>query len=156
MEPYINWLEYSSALLASCIHNLNTHTLSITMAYIKGLKALIAAATATAIGLSQARIVAPAQIPGAYSAHAAVAPGSQLTYSIHLHAAPGQKDALTAKMLDIAHSGGEWLSVAELKRYTRASDTHIEQVKSHLSKHGGKNIQLSQWGDKITVTHSAQ
>lgn len=118
-------------------------------------KSLIAAfvALAAAAG-TQARLVAPGQIPKVYSADAPVDPSTQVTYSVKL-AAAGQS-ALDAKMAEIAQTDGDWLSDEQLQGYTHASDSHIAAVKAHLVKFGGQKITLNKWGDSITVSHSAQ
>lgn len=100
------------------------------------------------------RTVSPKQIPSIFNAGALANPSSEVTYTVQLRSA-GQ-DALDSKMLEIAQSGGQWLSDDELAGYTAASDSDLAAVKSYLTQHGGKNISVNKWGDKVTVTQTIE
>ncbi|CAO1633243.1 unnamed protein product [Parajaminaea phylloscopi] len=94
---------------------------------------------------------APAAIPTSWKQNGAAPADTAFTYTLHLKSA--KADELDAKLLDIAQSGGEWLTLDQLKVYTAVDDSVKTTVAAALTAHGVKqeDIVWSATGDAATV-----
>ncbi|CAO1638380.1 unnamed protein product [Parajaminaea phylloscopi] len=76
----------------------------------------------------------PAVLPSAWTEGEAADHAAPLTLTIHLRS--GKEDALDAKLLDIAETGGRWLSMEELRGYTAVDESVKGLVTDWLREHG--------------------
>lgn len=94
---------------------------------------------------------APPTIPSVWQQNGAANSEATFTYTIHLKSP--RSDQLDAKLLEIAQSGGDWLTLEQLKEYTAVDDSVKAAVVAAVTAHGVKaeHVTWSEQGDAATV-----
>ena len=97
------------------------------------------------------QIPAPAVVPSAYRQTGLSSASKPFEFTINLHGA--KMDQLEARMMQIATSGGQWLSDEELATYASPDALSLTAVKTFLTVAGVPEsaISYSKFNDAVTV-----